>query len=114
MANKPMMGAEESMDELYQGSEGGESDQGAKTVDQEEQEEMADKAIIPMKVAQGKHPDPVKEGDEIVLKVVGVHGDQVEVEYSETPPGDIGEGENPPGAEMSPEDEIDGMDKGAY
>ena len=114
MAMKPMMGAEESdMDSLYQGSEGGESEEGAETIDQEEQEEMADKAIIPMKVAQGKHPDPVKEGDEIVLKVTGVHGDQVEVQYSETPPGEIGEGE-PPGKEMSADEEIDGLDKGAY
>jgi len=113
MANKPMMGAEEPMDELYQGSEGTNSEEGAKTVDQEEQEEMRDKAVVPMKVLMGKHTEPLKVGDEVVLRVDAIHGDQAEVSYSETPPGDIGEGESPDG-EMSADEELDGLDKGAY
>jgi len=112
---KPMMGAEENdMDEMYRGSEGGESEGDTETIDQEEQEEMADKAVVPMKVLMGKHTEPLKVGDEVVLRVDAIHGDQAEVSYSETPPGEIGEGENPPGSEMSPEEELDGMDKGAY
>ncbi len=46
-----------------------------------------------MKILQGKHPDPVKEGDEVVVKVVKVYGDEAEIAYSETKPGEIGEGE---------------------
>ena len=118
MAVKPMMGAETSgdeMDSMYQGSEGKpDAEEGNESIDQEEAEEMSEKAIIPMKVAMGKHTEPVHEGDEIVLKVTGVHGDQVEVQYSETPPGDIGEGEGAPGEEMSADDEIDGLDKSSY
>ncbi len=61
----------------------------------DEQEAMEPTAMIDMKVLAGKHGPP-KEGDEVVLKVVKVHGDQAEVEYSETPPESIGEGESSP------------------
>lgn len=78
------------------------------SIDQEEAE--ATTAILPMKVAQGKHPDPVKEGDEIVLKVVKVYGDEVEVEYSETPASKIGKSEGY--GESDANAELDKMDKG--
>lgn len=75
------------------------------TVDQEEAQNDAT-ALVPMKILQGKHPDPVKEGDEVVLKVVAVHGDEAEVAYSETKPGSIGEGEG-----KSANEEIDEMNQ---
>jgi hypothetical protein len=111
MPMKQMAGADSDMDSLYASgeSDAAPADKGAETVDQEEAGDDAT-ALVPMKILQGKHPAPVKEGDEVVLKVVAVHGDEAEVAYSETKPGAI------PGAEgPSANDEIDSMDKpGAY
>lgn len=86
----PDPGDESDMDSLY-GDEG-KGDMGkGKSVDEEEQEDMQETAMVPLKVLQGKHTDePLKEGDEVVLKVLHVHDTQAEVAYSETPPGEIG------------------------
>lgn len=63
----------------------------------DEQEAMEPTSLVDLKVLTGKHGSP-KEGDEIVVKVVKIHGDQAEIEYapekpddSETPEGDSGE-----------------------
>ena len=61
-----------------------------KSVD--EQEAMDPEALVSLKVLTGKHGPP-KVGDEIVVKVTSIHGDQAAISYSETPPGDIGESE---------------------
>ena len=113
MAMKPMMGAEEPMDELYGGGEG-EDTQGAKTIDQETEDEMGDEAVAPLKVLMGKHTDPLKVGDEVVVKITGIHGDQATFTYSETPPGEIGKEGESAEEEMSPDEELDSMDKGGY
>jgi exosome complex RNA-binding protein Csl4 len=108
MPMKPMMAADEGeMNSLYGGGDMDESKspKGKESMDEEEAENMHT-AIVPMKVLQGKHPDAPKEGDEVVLKVVKVYGDEAEVEYSETKPSEIG-GEK----EESGEHEIDRMDK---
>jgi hypothetical protein len=108
MPMQKMMGGDSGdMDSLYASgeSEGTPKEGAAETVDQEEAENDAT-ALVPMKILQGKHPDPVKVGDEVVLKVTAVHGDEAEVAYSETKPGSIGKGEGP-----SAEAEIDSMDK---
>lgn len=101
---KMMGGDKGEMDSLYASGENEESpaSKDKETVDQEEAESDST-ALVPMKVLQGKHPDPVKEGDEVVLKVVAVHGDEAEVAYSETKPGAIG------GEEQSANDEIDSL-----
>lgn len=63
-------------------------------------------ALIPKSVLGGKEFEP---GQEVVLKVVRVHGDQVEVSYaSETP-------ETPSGPNADQEiDEMAGASKGGY
>ena len=65
----------------------------AESVD--EQEAMDPTSLVDLKVLTGKHGAP-KEGDEIVVKVVKIHGDQAEIEYapekaSETKEDDSGE-----------------------
>lgn len=102
---QPMASDEGEMNSLYASGEGEDmpAKEGNETVDQEEMGDDAT-ALVPMKILQGKHPGAVKEGDEVVLKVVAVHGDEAEVAYSETKPGQIGGGE-----EMSANDEIDSM-----
>lgn len=80
------------MDSLYGGSpeaEAGPKPEGS--VDQEEAAET-DTALVPVKVLTGKGGAPLKEGDEVVLKVVKLYGDEAEVEYSTTKPGAIGAG----------------------
>lgn len=114
MAVKPMMGAEEPMDELYGGSEGEDTQGGAKTIDQEEEQEMADEAVAPLKVLMGNSTEPLKEGDEVVIKITGIHGDQATFKYSDTPPSEIGKEKEGGEEEMSPDEELDSMDKGGY
>lgn len=92
------------MDSLYASGEP-ESKEAPKSIDQEEQEGTT--AVVPMKLLQGKHSEPIKEGDEIVVKAVKVYGDEVEIAYSETKPGEIGEG-----GKDNYGKEIDEMDRG--
>ena len=99
-----MHGSDE-MDGLY-----GESKPKGKpeSIDQEEQEQMAQTALVPMKVAS-PGGEPVKPGDEIVMKVVAVHDDEVEMAYA--PKKKEGMQEEGPSAD----EEIDSMDKpGTY
>lgn len=109
---KMMMGGEAAdMDSLYGGgTPAGEtpSEEGRESVDQEEAEQ-ANTAVVPLKVLMGKSTEPLKKGDEVVLKIVEVYGDEAEVEYSETKPSEIGEGE---GYGKSADQEIDEMDQG--
>lgn len=101
---------DEEMNSLY--SEGGKGEEGKESVDQEEQEQMQQTAMVPLKVLQGKSAEPVKEGDEVVLKVLKVHDTQAEVAYSETPPGEIGKGEGyKGGGEQDYGEELDSMSK---
>ncbi len=102
---KSMMSDDAEMDDLYASGEPKAKGAKPESVDQEEAEESENTAIVPTKVLQGKHPEPPKEGDEIVLKVVKVYGDETEVAYSETPAGEIGK-EGP-----SADEEIDSMEK---
>ena len=99
-------GDSDGMDELYETPQKGDS---PKTVDDEEREDMDVTASIPLKVIQGKHPDPPEVGDEVVLKVKSVSGDMATVVYSETPPEEIGEGEayDKGGDYQSANDELD-------
>lgn len=84
------------------------------SVDQEEAEAMQDTAVVPMKLLMGKHTEPLKVGDEVVVKVKDIHGDEASIVYSETKPGEIGKG-GEAGGEMSADDEIDQMnEKGGY
>lgn len=51
----------------------------------DEQEQMNPTALLDLKVLTGKHGPP-KEGDEVVVKVVKIHGDSAEVEYAPEKP----------------------------
>ena len=94
----------EQMDGLY--GEGSKKEEAKESVDQENEEQMGHSAIVPMKVLQGKSTEPIKEGDEVVLKVVATYGDEAEVEYSSTKPTEIPAG----GGEEDYGSEIDKMD----
>lgn len=72
------------MDDLY--DEGGE-DESREPVDQEIQEDASNIALVPMNVLQGPKGHEVKEGDEIVVQVVAIHGDEAEVKYAPEPGG---------------------------
>jgi hypothetical protein len=99
---------DDGMDELYAGSKSP-----PESVDQEEAEQMETTATVPMKLLMGKHTEALKVGDEVVVKVTGIHGDEAMIAYSETKPGEIGKGEE--NGEMSPDDELDQMnEKGGY
>lgn len=93
-----MMNDTEEMDGLY--GEGSPKEEAKESVDQENQEEMSHTALVPMKVLQGESSEPVKEGEEVVLKVVKVHGDEAEVVYSSTKPSEIPEGGEDYGKEL--------------
>jgi exosome complex RNA-binding protein Csl4 len=47
----------------------------------DEQEAMDPTSLVDVKVLTGKNGAP-KEGDEIMVKVVKIHGDQAEIEYA--------------------------------
>jgi hypothetical protein len=106
-----MMPAEtDEMDSLYEG----ESKEAPESVDQEEAESMETTAVVPMKMLQGKSSEPLKVGDEVVVKVSSIHGDEVQIAYSQTKPGEIGKGEEAGGEEQSPDEEIDSLNTGSY
>lgn len=109
-ANPGPMAGDEEMDSLYSEGEGGKGEEAKESVDQEEQEQMQQSAMVPLKVLQGKSTEPIKEGDEVVLKVLKVHDTQAEVAYSETPPGEIGK-EGAEGGEGDYGKELDEMSK---
>jgi hypothetical protein len=104
--------ADTEMDDLYSGSHG--EKQKPKTVDEEEKEDMADTAIVPVKILTGGSDEPLAVGDECVLKVKEINGDQAVVMYSKTPPSEIGKEGPPTGDEMSADDELDNMGKENY
>lgn len=101
----------DAMDDLYRGTEGGDKPE---TIDQENEEEMADQTTVPLKILS-PHGDPVHEGDEVVVKVTGVHGDQATIMYAPHKAGEEDEGgkgeKEPSGEEMSPDEELEQMGK---
>lgn len=97
---------DEGMDALYQ--DGPESKGNTESVDQENREEMDHQASVPVKVLMGKHTEPLKEGDEVVVKIDKVDGENALISYSETKPSEIGE--TPPN-EMSADDELEELGK---
>lgn len=74
-----------------------------KSVD--EQESDSPTAMIPKSLLAGKKFDP---GDEVVLEVVSMHGDEVMVKYASEKP-DKAEGDTKP--DMSEDDEMEQMNK---
>lgn len=62
---------------------------------EEQQEQGGDTALLPKSILAGKKFEP---GDEVVLRIVRFHGDEVEVAYAPEKPGEGDEekGEGPP------------------
>lgn len=77
----PMM---DGVDEgLYDSETPQKPDSKAESVD--EQEQMNPESLVDLKVLTGKHGPP-KEGDEVVVKVVKIHGDQATIAYAPEKP----------------------------
>lgn len=86
----------------------GESDPQEKSVDQEEKESMMHTALVPVRVLQDSPDEEVKEGDEIVVKVMKVHGEEAEIQYA--PKKKEGGGEGDMYDSGMADKEIDSMD----
>lgn len=72
--------ADEALDKT--GQTGDEAEEQNETLDEKTEEEGAgESALLPKSILAGKDFTP---GDELVLKVVAMHGDEVEVEYAST------------------------------
>lgn len=93
-------GGTNEMDSLYGESETKPKEK-PESVDQEEREQMATTAIVPLKLLSPEG-EPLKKGDEIVVKVQEVYDDEAEIAYAPKKGGG--------GGEKSADEEIDGMD----
>lgn len=82
--------------------EGGKAEEGKESIDEEAQEQAG--TIVPLSVLTGKEGPP-KVGDEIVVKVVALHGDEAEIVYAPEKPG--GETETKPG--MGANEELESL-----
>lgn len=99
--------SKDSADDLY--GEGGGGDE--KSIDDQEKEEMMHTALVPIKVLQDSPDEEVKEGDEIVIKVKAVHGEEAEIMYAPKKKEGGEKGSMDHGdMKESADKEIDGMD----
>ena len=102
---------DEEMDSLY--AEGGKKEEAGESIDQEEREQMQASSTLPIRVLQKDSSDEVKVGDERVVRVTAVHGEEATVVYATDEKGDKDEGEKG-GDETKPgdyEQELDAMAK---
>lgn len=106
---KPVEAPDPEMDSLYEGEAGGGQGQKSESVDQEREEDMANTALVDNKVL-APDGEPLKAGDEIVVQVVKVYGDQSEIKYGPKKGGAAGPG---PGEEDT-DREIESLDSGNY
>ena len=84
-------------DSLYEGNKEEKPDSKPESVD--EQEAMDATTLVDLKVLTGKDGVKPKVGEERVVKVVAIHGDQAEISYAPEKP----EEEEPKGEEADPE-----------
>lgn len=87
--------ADDGLDSLYSQEEPME---GKESIDQEQAEEMETSAVVPVKLLQGGRSEPLKEGDEVMVKVKAVHGEEATIIYA--PPEKEGADEAKPEAPM--------------
>lgn len=104
------MAENDEMDGLYGDGE----DKGAPpaSIDQQEQEQMQETALVPIKLLDPHDGKGIKVGDEIMVKVTALHGDEAEIAYATGKGGEGDEGEEGKkgGEEMSSDEEIDSLD----
>lgn len=75
----------------------------SKSVDDQNSEQPT--GLIPKSLLAGKKFNP---GDEVVLKIVADHGDEIEVEYAPAKPGDESSETE---TEQSPDSELESMNE---
>lgn len=100
------MGPDEGeMDSLYAGGEpGGKGPEAKESIDQEEQEQT-ETTVVPLKILTGKDGIPPKEGEERVVKVVKIYGDEASIMYAP----EKKESEAGGAGEKTADDELDEM-----
>jgi len=103
-------GPGDEMEDLYAAGEPTKGE--PESIDEEEAQDMAQTAVVPVKVLQSAKAEPVKEGDEIVVKVLKVDGDQAQIKYAPEKPGadEGGEPAGGAGGEKTPDEEIEALD----
>jgi len=77
-------------DDLYDSETPQKPDSKSQSVDEEEQ--MHPTTLVDLKVLTGKDGISPKVGEERVVKVTAIHGDQAEIEYAPEEPHDESEG----------------------
>lgn len=97
------------MDSLY-GATDGPQEKG-ESIDQEEREDMAHQAEVPLSVLQSDPSMEIKPGDEIVVQVVSVSGKSALIKYAPKKGKGEGEGEGEEHEEQSPDAELESLDK---
>lgn len=75
-----MAPGEDDMESLYGGEDKPSSKEKPDSIDEENMEGTT--ALVPLGVLQDKAGESVKPGDEIVVKVKAVHGDEAEIYYA--------------------------------
>ncbi|HTQ50763.1 MAG TPA: hypothetical protein VMJ12_08625 [Candidatus Acidoferrales bacterium] len=96
MAEQPdNMGGEDLYDSAPTGAKGSDKPNG-----DEDEKSDSEEAILPKSILAGKE---FKVGDEVVLKITGIHDDQISVKYAPVKADDEGEGEEG-GGEMTPDE----------
>jgi hypothetical protein len=53
-----------------------------KSVDEEEAEDMETSALVPLKLVTPQDGKGLKVGDEVVVRIKAIHGDQAEIVYA--------------------------------
>jgi len=102
-------GSDDGLDALYSQEEP-ENNEGKKSIDQEESEDMEETQVLPVKFLQSDGP-PLKPGDEVVIKVKSIEGDQAIVMYAPHKEKEETAGET--GPEETGE-EVDSLNSGNY
>lgn len=99
---------DEGMDELYAPGK-----QPPKSVDEQEAAEMETTAIVPLKLVTPQDGKGVKVGDEVMVRITAINGDQATIEYAHG--GKEPEGQaSTPGEDMSADEELESIDASNY
>lgn len=91
------------MDSLYSdNAEASPPKEGATSIDQENADDQT--ALVPTKLLQPDDGKPLKVGDEIVVQIAAIHGDEAEIKYAPKKEKSADEG-------MSSDEELESLGK---
>lgn len=112
-------GQDSDMSQLYDGSMGSDNEADTakdtsgddETVDEQDQQDMANSSVVPMSMLKNKDGKPPKRGDKIEIVVMSVYGgkDAQICRADQWSGKDMEEGEGTKEEEMSPDEEIDSL-----